>query len=51
MTGFKEALLTKVLCVMYPERFLSLLTYTSPRGDGKREIARAYGLEPPEPQR
>ncbi|MGB3764529.1 MAG: hypothetical protein WA966_15045 [Ornithinimicrobium sp.] len=51
MRGFKEALLTKVLCVMYPERFLTLLTYTSPR-DGKREIARkVYGLELPPPDR
>ncbi|MEW5659279.1 hypothetical protein ABGT92_28650 [Streptomyces cinereoruber] len=47
MTGFKEALLTKVLCVMYPERFLTILKYKTTAG-GKREIARAvYGLELP----
>ena len=52
MTGFKEALLTKVLCIMRPDRFLSILIYTSRRGGGKREIARAvYGLELPAPER
>ncbi|MFD5789492.1 hypothetical protein ACFWH1_23065 [Streptomyces sp. NPDC127037] len=50
MTGFKEALLTKVLCVMYPERFLTILTYMTDAG-GKREIARmVYGLELPAPE-
>jgi hypothetical protein len=47
MTGFKEALLTRVLCVMQPDRFLSILKYTTEAG-GKREIARlVYGLELP----
>lgn len=47
MTGFKEALLTRVLCVMEPERFLSILKYTTEAG-GKREIAQlVYGLELP----
>ncbi|MCI3276734.1 hypothetical protein [Streptomyces cylindrosporus] len=45
MTGFKEALLTRVLCVVEPDRYLSILKYTTPAG-GKREIARlVYGLE------
>jgi hypothetical protein len=48
MKGFKEALLTKVLCVMEPDRFLPILTYTG--SAGKREIARSiYGLELPDP--
>ncbi|WP_199424605.1 DUF7662 domain-containing protein [Actinotalea solisilvae] len=47
MRGFKEALLTKVLCIMQPTRFLPILIYTSPNG-GKREIARTvFGLELP----
>lgn len=50
MPGFKEALLTKVLCVVQPERFVPILTYTSAAG-GKREIARlVYGLELPDPE-
>lgn len=50
MTGFKEALLTKVLCVTYPDRFLTILKYTTEAG-GKREIARmVYGLELPKPE-
>jgi hypothetical protein len=48
MTGFKEALLTKVLCIMKPERFVPILTYSSDKG-GKKEIAKlVYGLELPE---
>ncbi|MFJ4790067.1 hypothetical protein [Streptomyces sp. NPDC088794] len=50
MTGFKEALLTRVLCVVQPDRFLSILKYTTQAG-GKREIARmVYGLELPAPE-
>jgi hypothetical protein len=50
MTGFKEALLTRALCVMYPDRFLTILKYTTEAG-GKREIARmVYGLELPAPE-
>ncbi|MEI5525468.1 hypothetical protein WB401_12955 [Streptomyces brasiliscabiei] len=50
MTGFKEALLTRVLCVVRPDRFLSILKYTTEAG-GKREIARmVYGLELPAPE-
>ncbi len=50
MTGFKEALLTRVLCVRYPGRFLTILKYTTEAG-GKREIARmVYGLELPAPE-
>lgn len=51
MTGFKESLLTKVLCIMQPDRFLPILTYSSPAG-GKREIAKlVYDLELPEAAR
>ena len=35
----KEPLLTKVLCVVEPERFLPVLKYTAPT-DGKKEIAK-----------
>lgn len=50
MTGFKEALLTRVLCVVWPEEFLTILKYTTEAG-GKREIARTvYGLELPAPE-
>lgn len=49
MRGFRESLLTKVLCVMQPGRFLPILTYTSPVG-GKREIAASvFGLDLPAP--
>ncbi|WNB86440.1 hypothetical protein [Cellulomonas sp. ATA003] len=48
MRGFKEALLTKVLCIVQPDRFLPILIYSSPNGGGKREIAnRVFGLELP----
>jgi hypothetical protein len=48
-TGFRESLLTKVLCVTQPERFLPILVYTSAAG-GKREIAKAvFGLDLPAP--
>jgi hypothetical protein len=51
MTGFKESLLTKVLCVVHPSRFLPILTYSSPNG-GKREIAKlVYDLDLPEAAR
>ncbi|WP_333758137.1 hypothetical protein [Streptomyces sp. ISBFB 2968] len=50
MTGFKEALLTRVLCVVQPDRFLTILKYKTDAG-GKREIARlVYGLELPAPE-
>ncbi|MFE7359027.1 hypothetical protein ACFU8Q_39565 [Streptomyces sp. NPDC057543] len=50
MTGFNEALLTGVLCVMQPDRFLSILKYTTEAG-GQREIARmVYGLDLPAPE-
>jgi hypothetical protein len=49
MTGFRESLLTKVLCVVYPARFVPILLYSSPAG-GKREIAAAvFGLDLPMP--
>jgi hypothetical protein len=45
--GFKEALLTKVLCVVEPERFLPVLKYTA-AADGKKEIAkRVFDLDLP----
>lgn len=51
MTGFRESLLTKVLCVMHPDRFLPILIYTSPAG-GKREIAAdVFGIALPPPER
>lgn len=37
MPGFKEAQLTKVLCVMEPTRFLPILTYGN-EGTGKRDV-------------
>ena len=49
MPGFKEALLTKVLCVMEPDRFLPILTYGTEES-GKRELAETvYGLHLPKP--
>ncbi len=38
MTGFRESLLTKVLCIVEPERFLPILIYSSEAG-GKRQSA------------
>ena len=50
MPGFRESMLTRVLCIDQPERFLPILVYTSPAG-GKREIARrVFGLELPAPE-
>jgi hypothetical protein len=49
VTGFKEALLTKVLCMVEPDRFLPIVKYTG--SAGKREIARwVYGIDLPEPE-
>ncbi len=49
MTGFREALLTKVLCVVYPERFLPIVKYTGVAG--KKEIAeRVFDLRLPDPE-
>ena len=49
MTGFRESLLTKVLCIAYPERFLPITMYTGTAG--KREIAETvYGLRLPKPE-
>lgn len=48
MKGFKESLLTKVLCIVYPNKYLTILKYTGEAG--KREIARSiWGLELPDP--
>ncbi|WP_154604949.1 hypothetical protein [Arthrobacter sp. AQ5-05] len=50
MKGFKESLLTKVLCIVYPDRYLTILKYTGTAG--KREIARSlWGLELPDPEK
>lgn len=47
MPGFKEPLLTKVLCIAEPRRFLPLLTYGA-EGTGKRDLTLAvYGLHLP----
>ncbi|MGY1771956.1 hypothetical protein [Blastococcus sp. SYSU D00813] len=47
MTGFKESLLTRVLCIVEPDRFLPILKYSTPSG-GKKEIAAlVYGLDLP----
>jgi hypothetical protein len=49
MPGFKEPLLTKVLCVMEPDRFLTILTYGTEES-GKRELAETmFGLRLPKP--
>jgi hypothetical protein len=49
MKGFKESLLTKVLCIVYPKEYLTILMYTGLAG--KREIARSlWGLELPAPE-
>jgi hypothetical protein len=45
--SFKEALLTKVLCVVEPDRFLPILKYSAAAG-GKKEIAKlVYELDLP----
>ena len=50
MTGFREALLTKVLCVMQPERFIPIVKYTGMAG--KKEVAKlVYDVDLYEPQR
>jgi len=47
MTGFRESLLTRVLCVVKPDEFLPILTYSG-AGTGKRDITRAvFGLNMP----
>lgn len=49
MKGFKESLLTKVLCIAYPDRYLTILKYTGVAG--KREIASSlWGLDLPDPE-
>ena len=39
LPSFKESLLTKVLCIVEPERFLPVLKYTAAT-EGKKEIAK-----------
>jgi hypothetical protein len=47
MKGFKEALLTRVLCIMHPDTFLPILNYDGV-GTGKRHITEAvFGLRMP----
>jgi hypothetical protein len=49
MKGFRESLLTKVLCIVRPEQFLPITMYTGLAG--KREIADVlYGLTLPRPE-
>jgi hypothetical protein len=48
MTGFKESLLTRVLCVVEPHRFLPLLKYSTPSGGKKEVAALVYGLDLPD---
>ena len=49
MPGFREALLTKVLCMVEPARFLPINKYTGQAG--KKEIAKwVYGLNLPKPE-
>lgn len=49
MKGFRESLLTKVLCIVHPDRFLPILVYTG--SAGKREIAeKVFGLRMPAPE-
>lgn len=51
MKGWKEALLTKVLCIVEPNRFLPIVTYASP-DVGKRALADLiWGLHLPETDR
>jgi hypothetical protein len=46
--GVGVVLLTKVLCVMQPQRFIALLPYESGNGKGKQDIGRvAFGLPMP----
>jgi hypothetical protein len=49
MTGFREALLTKVLCMVEPTRFLPINKYSGVAG--KKEIAKwVYDLNLPRPE-
>lgn len=49
MIGFREALLTKVLCMVEPKRFLPINKYTGQAG--KKEIAKwVYDLNLPKPE-
>lgn len=50
MMGFKEALLTKVLCMVEPDRWLPINKYTGQAG--KKEIAKwVYDLDLPKPEK
>lgn len=47
--GFRESLLTKVLCIVHPDRFIPILVYTGTAG--KREIVeKVFGLRMPTPE-
>ena len=45
--GFKEALLTKVLCVVHPDRFLPVLKYSAASGGKKELLKRVFDLDLP----
>lgn len=48
MTGFRESLLTRVLCIVKAHEFLPILTYSG-SGTGKRDITEAvFGLKMPD---
>jgi hypothetical protein len=52
MTGVRESVLTRVLCVAEPERWLPITVYAGAADDGKREIAeRVLGLAMPAPDK
>jgi hypothetical protein len=45
--SFKEALLTKVLCVVEPERFLPVVRYTAAAGGKKELVKNVFDLDLP----
>jgi hypothetical protein len=50
MVGFRESLLTKVLCIVEPQRFVPIVNYTGK--SGKKEVAeRLFQLHLPAPER
>lgn len=50
MTGLKEGIAVKALCMVHPDRFLPILYYSG--GAGKKEIAQAlFNIELPNPDK
>lgn len=50
MTGLKEGIAVKALCMVHPDRFLPILYYRG--GAGKKEIAQAlFNIELPDPDK